>query len=130
MFDIFQTNNSIYSKLRIFTLFWSHTWKYNIQAEERLTKVKEKWSTIQFDIFDLSFIFYIPMSQTISAINRSVASVLVSVGAIACIKWIRLNLTLYGKNVCNNFQITYTVLSSTSSNICNHTSGNGWVIPL
>ena len=36
--------------------------KYNIQANERLTKVKEKWSTIRFDIFDLSFIFYILMS--------------------------------------------------------------------
>ena len=30
--------------------FWSHPWKYNIQANERLTKVKEKWSTIQFDV--------------------------------------------------------------------------------
>ena len=44
--------------------------KYNIQANERLTKVKEKWSTIRFDIFDLSFIFYILMSQTISVINK------------------------------------------------------------
>ena len=25
--------------------------KYNIQANESLTKVKEKWSTIKFDVF-------------------------------------------------------------------------------
>ena len=33
---------SIDSKLRIFLLFYSHAWKYNIQANESLTKVKEK----------------------------------------------------------------------------------------
>ena len=47
--------------------FWSHTWKYYIQANKRLTKVKEKWSTIQF----CSFILFIPVSQTIIVINRS-----------------------------------------------------------
>ena len=46
-------------------------WKYNIQASERLTKVKEKLLTIQFVVFDLSFIFFIAVSQTISVINRS-----------------------------------------------------------
>ena len=50
---------------------WSHTLKCNIQANERLTKVKAKLSTIWFDIFDLSFIFFIPMSQTIYVIYRS-----------------------------------------------------------
>ena len=44
-------------------LFWSYTWKYNIQANESLTKVKEKWPTIQFDVFILSIIFFIPMPQ-------------------------------------------------------------------
>ena len=50
-------------------LFWSHTWQYNIQANKRLTKVKEKLSTIKFDIFFLSFIFFVSMSQTISVIK-------------------------------------------------------------
>ena len=81
--DVCQTDDSIHSKLGIFslfwstkwkysiqaneklTLFWSDTWKYSIQANERSTKVKEKLSTIQFDIF------FIPMSQTVSILNRS-----------------------------------------------------------
>ena len=37
-----QTDYSIYFKLRIFPWFRSHTWKYNVQANKRLTKVKEK----------------------------------------------------------------------------------------
>ena len=57
--------------MKNFPLFLSHTWKYNIQARERLTKVKEKWSTIQLDVFVVSFIFFAPMSQTKSVINRS-----------------------------------------------------------
>ena len=54
-----------------FPLFWRHSWKYNIQVNESLTKVKEEWSTIKFDVFLLSFIFFIPMSQKTSAINIS-----------------------------------------------------------
>ena len=53
-----------------FSLFWSHTWKYDIEANERLTKVKEKWSTINVDVFVLSFIFFVPMAQTISVKNK------------------------------------------------------------
>ena len=69
MFDIYQTDFVIHSKLRIFPLFGSHTWKYNIQVNERLTKMKEKCSTIQFDIYDLSFSsFQCPRKQVI---NRS-----------------------------------------------------------
>ena len=39
------TEYSILSKLiqKMFPWFLSHTWKYNIQVNERLTKVKEKW---------------------------------------------------------------------------------------
>ena len=37
-----QTDYSIQSKLRIFLLFRSHAWKYNIQANKRLTKVKKE----------------------------------------------------------------------------------------
>ena len=55
MFDICQTDYSIHSKLRIFSLFWSYAWKHIIQANKRLTKIKEKWSSIQFDVFILSF---------------------------------------------------------------------------
>ena len=39
MFDMCWTGYSIQSKLR---LFWTYTGKYNIQANERLTKIKEK----------------------------------------------------------------------------------------
>ena len=48
--------------------------KCDIQANERLTRIKEKWLTIKFDAFVLSFIFFVIMSQTISVrnhINRS-----------------------------------------------------------
>ena len=99
-FDIYRTDYSIHSKLRIFPWFWSHTWMYNIQANERLPKVKEKRSTIQFKVFNLSFSFFNPMFQTISAINRSGACYFSHppnkwwmcwcVCAIAHIKWRRL----------------------------------------
>ena len=45
-------------------------WNHHIQVNERLKKVKEKRSIIKFDTFILSFIFFVPMSQTISVINR------------------------------------------------------------
>ena len=61
--DIYQADYSTTPKK--FTVFWSHTWNYNIQANERLTKVKEKWLTI-----DLSFISFIPVTQTVSGINK------------------------------------------------------------
>ena len=66
-----KTDYSIHSKLTSLPLFWSNTWKYKTRANGRLTKIKEKWSTIQFDVSDLSFIIFIPMCQTISVINRS-----------------------------------------------------------
>ena len=69
-FDIYQTDYNIHSRLRIFPIFWSHSWKYNIQPNERLTKVKEKWSTFQFDLFDLSFVLFIPVFQTISVSGK------------------------------------------------------------
>ena len=50
---------------------WSHTCKYKTQTNERLANVKEKWSTIKFNVFVLSFIFFGPMSQTIKVINTS-----------------------------------------------------------
>ena len=49
-FDICQTDYSIQSKFSIYSLFWSHTWKYNIQVNDTLTKAKEKGSSMQFDI--------------------------------------------------------------------------------
>ena len=49
----------------------SHTRNNKIQANERSTKINETWSTIKFDVSDLSLIFFIPMSLTISVINRS-----------------------------------------------------------
>ena len=70
---------NIYPKLIVFTpnLQFSpyskviYTWQYKIQANERSTKINKKWLTIQCDVSDLSFIFFIPTSQTISVINRS-----------------------------------------------------------
>ena len=47
------------------------TWKYNIQVNGSIIKMKEKSSIIQFDAFDLCFIFFIPMSETISVTDRS-----------------------------------------------------------
>ena len=100
--DICRTNYNIYSKLGIFSLLWSHTWKYNIQADKRLTKVKEKWSTIRFDIFLSFFHFlhsYVPDNKChkqkwhviFFTCIKLVASVLACARAIASIKWIRLD---------------------------------------
>ena len=60
-FDIRQTNYNIHSKLNFLLILKSYK-KYNTQAKEKLTKVKRKWSGIQFDVFDLSFIFFNAMS--------------------------------------------------------------------
>ena len=87
-----QTDYSIHSKLRIFAWFWSHSWKYNIQANESLTKVKEKWSTIQVDLFYLSFIFFIPMFQTISVSGKCA-------GVCACDRTHQMEKTVYGVTV-------------------------------
>ena len=38
-----------------------------------MAKVKEKWSTVKFNVFVLSFIFFVPMSHTISVLNKSSA---------------------------------------------------------
>ena len=71
MFDLCQTDFSIYSKLTVSPLFLevihrSTTFKL-IKGYQRL----KKNDTIQFDVSDLPFISFIPMSQTISVIKRS-----------------------------------------------------------
>ena len=43
----------------------------NNQANERLTRVKEKQPSIKLDVFVLSFVFLVPVYQTKSFINRS-----------------------------------------------------------
>ena len=62
-FAICQTDHSIHPKLRIFphseVIHGSNT-----EAHQSLTKVKEKWSIIKLDVFVLSFIFFVPISQT------------------------------------------------------------------
>ena len=105
--DKCQTDYSIPSKSTIFPLLWSQKWKCNNQANHGLTKGKEKWSTIQFDVFVLSFTFFFPVSQTVrchkqkwcmlfSTPIKLVAHVLVCAYAITCIKRRRLNfVTLY-----------------------------------
>ena len=102
MFHICQTDYCIHSKLRISPLFWSHTWKYNIQTNKRLAKVKEKWSTTQSDVFGLPLAFFIPMSKAVSKCCKQkwcmlfftciklVVCVLVCAHAITHIKWRRL----------------------------------------
>ena len=70
-FVIRLTDYSIHFRLRVFPLIWRNTWKHNIQTNKRLTQIEEKWSTTQFYVFNLSFIFFILMSQTISVIKSS-----------------------------------------------------------
>ena len=105
--DIYQTDHSIHSKLRIFPLFSSHSWKCNIQTNERLTKVKAKWSPIQFDVFDLSFIHFLHSNVPDNKSNEQkwhvlfltliklVAHVLACASAVARIKWRRMNPIIY-----------------------------------
>ena len=80
-----------------FLILMSYTWKYNIQVNERLTRVKEK-----LDVFVLSFIFFVSMYQTkifdkqkwyvlFFTCIKLVAHVLMRGRAIACIKRRRLN---------------------------------------
>ena len=59
-----------YAKLiMVFTLknnhpfFKSHAWKCNVQANKGLTKVNGKWSTIEFDVFAFSLIFFVSVSH-------------------------------------------------------------------
>ena len=55
----------IYSfQTKKFPLFWSHTWNTTFKLKKR------QW-TIEFDVFVLCFIFFMPLSQTISVINRN-----------------------------------------------------------
>ena len=70
--NICQTNCYLLQN-RNFPLFWSHTWMYNIQANERLTKVKEKWSNNKFGIFVLYFIHFLRSNvlESISVIIRN-----------------------------------------------------------
>ena len=85
--------------LEFSSLFWSHTRKYSIQVNERLTEIKEKWPTIQFHVF----FFHFPHSNVPNnkchkqkwrvlffTRIRLVACVLACARAIARIKWIRL----------------------------------------
>ena len=70
--DICQTDDSIHSKQRIFPYpNVIHGSIDNIQANERLTRVKEKQSSTKLGVFVLSFIFFVPMYQIKSFINRS-----------------------------------------------------------
>ena len=71
--------------------------KYNIQVNGSLTKIKEKLSTIQFDVFDLSIIFSIPNKchkqkrcMLFFTHIKLVARVLVCACVTTCIKWGRL----------------------------------------
>ena len=88
-----QTNN--------FPLFWSHARKYNIQANEKLTKVKEKWSTNKFDVFVYLFIFFKCHKQKWCVLFLTyvdlVARVLACVYAIPQIKWRRLTFDIVSK---------------------------------
>ena len=57
LFDKCQTDYSIYSKLSIFPLFRSYTWKYNIQANKTLPKFKAKWQL--FNLMFLTFLSFL-----------------------------------------------------------------------
>ena len=86
-------------QIRIFPLFWSHTWKYNFQVKERLTKIEQKWPNIQFVILLFHFLHSnVPDSKChkqkwrglFLTRDKPVARVLTCACAIARIKWIRL----------------------------------------
>ena len=74
--------------------------KYNIQANLSLIKIREKWSTIQFDVIDLSIDFSVPMFHqshkqmwcvVFFTCIKLVASALACARVITCIKWRRLH---------------------------------------
>ena len=77
----FNIERLIYAKLVIysmhslqtknFPLFWSRTWKCNIQVSEKPTKVKKKGWPWNLTFFVLSFILFVPMSQNVSVTNRN-----------------------------------------------------------
>ena len=54
--DTCHTNYTIHSKLRISPLSWSHTWKSNLQANERLKKWYSK--IIIYSIWYFCFFFH------------------------------------------------------------------------
>ena len=69
-----QTDYSIHFKLRIFFLFWSHIRNHNIQANNRLTKVKEKLSSIQLISFlSLFYFLHSNVAENNCHINRTKA---------------------------------------------------------
>ena len=51
---IIKSDYSIHSKFRVFPLFRSHAWNYNIKGKQRETKVKEKWW-----LFNLMFLIFL-----------------------------------------------------------------------
>ena len=94
--DICQTY--IPSKLRTFPYS-------EVTHGSRIFKLKKSQWTIEFDVFVLCFVFFIPLSQTISAISRNgtcikiVVHVLAWAHAIALIKWRRLPSSHKGKEI-------------------------------
>ena len=64
--DTCQTDYSIHSKLRIFLYSEVVRGSTTFKLIKGLTKVKEKC-----DIFVISFIYFVPISQKISVINRN-----------------------------------------------------------
>ena len=78
--DICQIDYSIHSKLRIFSysevIHGNTTFKLT-KGQQRLKKM------IKYSVLVLSFVFFVPMSQTISVINRNGACTLQTSGACA-----------------------------------------------
>ena len=90
----------IYAKLIMYSL-QANNFLYNIQANERLKKVKEKWSTIKFHVLFSRFLLSNILDNEcrkqkwclpIFTRMRLVANALVCASAIARIKWRRLTL--------------------------------------
>ena len=117
--EMCQTEYSIPSKLirKLFPLFWSHTWKYNIQVDERSTKVNRSLYNFTFFLMFLLFHF---LHSNVSDKNEChkkkwrvlfftriqlVAHVPACVRVIARIKWIRL--TFIGKRWLRYCNTTY-----------------------
>ena len=69
-FDICQIDYGIHSKLSISASYFESYKKCNIQANRSLTNIKEKLSTVRFDVFDLSINVSVLMSQLKSVMNK------------------------------------------------------------
>ena len=101
----------VFTQDYVFPIFRCHTWKENIQANERLTKIKEKLSNIKSDVFVLSFSLFKwdnkchKQKWRVLFFTRIklVASVLACAHVIAHTKWRRLHYVARTERYCSAY---------------------------